>query len=214
MHIGIFVTSLLVLTLPALSHAQTWTTPDGFLSITPPDATLFQAIPAPPASFIGLWVSNDESMRFGVMKMQIPPTIKLTQSAAEEGLAEAIGGEVKRLPSRKVSGHEVWIMTAKGPSVAITQALVGHDGTFYKVMAATVGGAVDNESVNRFISSLAIAEQLDAEPSKQSAAQPVQDIGGGVDLHNLSKTVGGAAALFGIGLLIYLIIRSKSSRQR
>ena len=148
------------------------------------------------------------------MKMQIPPTIKLTQSKVEEGLAEEIGAEVKRLPSRKVSGHEVWIMTAKGPSVDITQALVGHDGTFYKVMAATVGGVVDNESVNRFISSLAIAEQLDAEPSKQSAAQTVQDIGGGVDLHNLSKTVGGAAALLGIGLLIYLIIRSKSSRQR
>ena len=214
MHIRTFATSLLVLTLPALSHAQTWTTPDGFLSITPPDSTAFQAIPTPPAPFIGLWVSNDESMRFGVMKMQIPPTIKPTQSAVEEGLAEEIGGEVKRLPSRKVSGHEVWTMTAKGPSVDITQALVGHDGTFYKVMAATVGGAVDNESVNRFISSLAIAEQLDAEPSKQSAAQPVQDLGGGVDLHNLSKTVGGAAALLGIGLLVYLIIRSKSSRQR
>ena len=197
MHIRTFATSLLVLTLPALSHAQTWTTPDGFLSITPPDSTAFQAIPTPPAPFIGLWVSNDESMRFGVMKMQIPPTIKTHTVRSRR---RTRGRDWRRSKAfavkEKCPGTKVWTMTAKGPSVDITQALVGHDGTFYKVMAATVGGAVDNESVNRFISSLAIAEQLDAEPSKQSAAQTgFRILAGALISTNLSKTVGGAAAL-------------------
>jgi len=208
MHIRTFATSILVLALSAPANAQTWTSPDGFLSITPPDANTFQAMPTPPPPFVGLWVSSDETMKFGVMKMQIPPTIKLIQSSVEEGFAEELGAEVTRLPTREVSGHEVWNMTAKGPSFEITQAIVRHDGVLYKVMAATVGGAADNESANRFIGSLSIAE-----PSKQSAAQPVRDLGGGVDLHNLSKTIGGAGALLGIGLLVYLVIRGKKSRQ-
>ena len=213
MHIRTLATSVLMLALPALANAQTWTSPDGFLSITPPDANTFQAMPTPPSPFVGLWISNDETMKFGVMKMQIPPTIKLIQSSVEEGLAEEIGAKVMRLPTREVSGHEVWNMTAKGPSIEITQAMVRHDGALYKVMAATVGGTADNESVNRFIGSLSITEPSNAQPSKQSAAQPVQDLGGGVDLHNLSKTIGGASAMLGIGLLVYLVIRGKKSRQ-
>ena len=211
MYIRMLVTSVLVLAFPALVNAQTWTSPDGFLSITPPDARTFQAMPTPPPPFVGLWVSNDESMKFGVIKTQIPPTIKLIQSSVEQGLAEEIDGKVSRLPTKEVSGHEVWNMTAKGPSVEITQAIVRHNGALYKVMAATVGSTADNESVNRFIGSLSIAEQANAQPSNQSAAQPVQDLGGGVDLHNLSKTIGGAGALLGIGLLVYFVIRGKKS---
>ncbi len=213
MHIRTLVTSLLMLALPALANAQTWTSSDGFLSLTPPDANTFEAMPTLPEPFIGLWVSNDESMRFGVLKTQIPPTIKLIQSSAEEGLAEEIGGKVTRLPTRDMSGHEVWNMTGKGPSVEITQALVRHDGTLYKVMAATVGGAADKELVNRFIGSLSITEQTKSKLSKQSGTQSVQDLGGGVDLHNLSKTIGGAGALLGIGLLVYLVMRGKKNRQ-
>lgn len=211
MYNRILLTSVLVLAVPALVNAQTWTSPDGFLSITPPDANTFQAMPTPPPPFVGLWISDDESMKFGVIKTQIPPTIKLIQSSVERGLAEEIDGKVSRLPTRVVSGHEVWTMTAKAPSMEITQAMVRHDGELYKVMAAIVGSTADNESVNRFIGSLSIAEQSNAQTSKQSAAQPVQDLGGGVDLHNLSKTIGGAGALLGIGLLVYFVIRGKKS---
>ncbi len=213
MHLGILVTAVFVFALPALANAQTWTSPDGFLSITPPDANTFTAMPEPPPPFVGLWVSNDNSMRFGVTTMQIPPTIKLMQSSAEQGLAKEIGGPVTRLPMTEVSGHEVWNMTATGPTGEVTQAMVRHGGTLYKVMAATVGSTADNETVNRFIGSLSIAEQSDVQLSKLSAVQPVKDLGGGVDLHNLSKTIGGAGALLGIGLLLFWVIRGKNSRQ-
>ena len=152
MYIRTLATWVLALALPTLANAQTWTSPDGFLSITPPDTTTFQAMPTPPPPFVGLWVSNDESMRnFGVMKMQISPTIKLIQSSVEQGLAEEIGGTVTRLPTRELSGHELWNMTAKGPSGAITQALIRRDGELYKVMAATVGRTA--EAINRSIDS-------------------------------------------------------------
>jgi hypothetical protein len=231
MFLRTMTTSVLMIALPALVTAQTWTSADGFLSITPPDASTFQAMPTPPPPFIGLWVSNDESMKFGVMKTQVPRNIELVQSSAEQGLAEEIGGKVTRLPTREVSGYEVWNMKAQGPSIVITQALVRRDGALYKVLAATVGGAADDLLVNRFINSLSIVEQTDTRPSYQSAAerseralrdrraeraeraQRAQQLGGGIDLHSLSKTIGGAGALIAIGLVIYMVMRGKESRQ-
>ena len=158
MFIRVIAITVFVLALPAHANSQTWTSPDGFLSITPPDANEFQPMLTPPPPFVGLWVSNDETMKFGVMKTQIPPNIKLIQSSAEEGLAEEIGGEVTRLPTKQVSGHEVWKMTAKGASVEITQAMIRHDGALYKLMAVTVGGTPDAVAVNRFIDSLSIVQ--------------------------------------------------------
>ena len=90
LHTLALVTSLFVLLLPTVANAETWTSPDGFLSVTPPDATQFQTMPTPPPPFVGLWLSNDESIKFGVMKTEIPPSIKLIQSSAEEGLAEEL----------------------------------------------------------------------------------------------------------------------------
>jgi len=215
MLIRTFTITIFLLALPGLAKSQTWTSPDGFLSITPPDATKFKPIPSPPSPFVGLWVSDDQTMKFGVMKTQIPPNIKLIQSSAEEGLAEGIGGEVTRLPTKKVSGHEVWNMTAKGASAEITQAMIRHDGALYKLMAVTVGGNPDAVAVNRFIDSLSIVQRpsTNAQPSRPSDGQPVQDLGGGVDLHNLSKAIGGAGALLGIGLLVYSLMRGKKNRQ-
>ena len=214
MLIRLLVIAVFVLALPAVASSQTWTSPDGFLSITPPNASEFQPMPTLPPPFLGLWVSNDETMRFGIMKTQIPPSIKLIQSAAEEGLAKEIGGEVTRLPTKWVSGHEVWNMTAKGASVEITQAMIRHDGALYKLMAVTVGGNADAVAVNRFIDSLLIAQPapITAEPSQPSGAQPGQDLGRGVDVHNLSKFIGGAGALLGIGLLVYFLMRGKKNR--
>jgi len=208
MHIRALAASVFVFALPAFAMAQTWTSPDGFLSLTPPNADTFQAVTSPPPPFIGLWVSNDESMRFGVVKIAVPRNIKLIQSSAEEGFAEAIGGNVARLPTREVSGHEVWTMKASGPLGETTQALVRHDGALYKVMAATVGGAPDAALVDQFINSLSVAQ-----PSTPLDTQPVRDLGGGVDPHDLSTRIGGAAALLGIGLLIYFALRGKRSRQ-
>ncbi|QDT07778.1 hypothetical protein K227x_62060 [Rubripirellula lacrimiformis] len=58
MHIRTLATLFFVLALPALANAQTWTSADGFLEITPPDASAFQAMSAPPPPFVGLWVST------------------------------------------------------------------------------------------------------------------------------------------------------------
>ena len=214
MFIRVLAITVSMLALPAIAYSQTWTSPDGFLSITPPDATVFQPFPSPPSPFVGLWVSNDETMKFGVMKTEIPPNIKLIQSSAEEGLAKEINAEVRRLPTKQVSGHEIWNMTAKGASVEITQAMIRHDGALYKLMAVTMGDKPDAVAVNRFIDSLSIAQQTPttAESSAQSGEQPVQDLGGGVETHNLSKSIGGIGALLGIGLLVYFLTRGKKNR--
>ncbi len=215
MFIRVLSITVLVLALPRFANSQTWSTPDGFLSITPPDASEFQPIPTPPPPFVGLWVSNDETRKFGVMKTQIPLNIKLIQSSAEEGLAKEIGGEVTRLPTKQVSGHEVWTMTGKSASVEITQALIRHEGAGYKLMALTVGSNPDAAAVTRFIDSLSIAEpsRSIAEPSRQSGPQPVQGLDGGVDLDNLSKRIGGAGVLLGIGLLVYFLTRGEKNRE-
>ena len=94
----------------------------------------------------------------------------------------------------------------QGPSAEITQAMVRHDGALYKLMAVTVGGNPDAASMNRFIDSLSIVQ-----PATQPQSKSVQDIGGGVDLHNLSKTIGSLGALLAIGLLVYLLTRGKKT---
>lgn len=204
-------TVVIGLLLPALADAQTWTSPDGFLTVTPPDDKKFRALPMPPPPLIGLWISEDESMRFGVVKMQIPPDVKLIQSSVEEGLAEEIGGEIERLPTVIVSGHEVWKMTATAESAEITQATVRHKDAFYKVMAATVGSEPDSAAVTRFVDSLSIRQpsQDGTSEANQSKAEPGPDAAR-IDLHNVSKAIGGAGALLGIAVAIYLVARSRS----
>lgn len=211
MLIRILSITAVLLVLPDVAKSQTWTTPDGVLSITPPDAKEFQSVDSPPSPFVALWVSKDETIKLGVTKTQIPPNIKLVQSSVEEGLAEEIGGEVTRLPTRHVSGHEVWNMTAKGSSLEITQAMVQHGDTIYKLMAVTVGDQPDAAAVNRFMNSLSITQPTTEQPTVP--AQSATDAGGGVDSHNLSKAIGGAAALIGIGFVVYFLTRGKKSRK-
>jgi hypothetical protein len=215
MHRRVLVAAFFVLTLPVFANGQTWTSPDGFLSVTPPDETMFQAMPEPPPPFVGLWVSNDETMKFGIIQTDFPAGDKLIQSSVEEGLAEEIGGKVTRLRTKQVSGHEVWNMAAKGPTVEITQAIVRHEGVVYKLMALTHGNKPDATAINRFIDSLTISDQppATAQSSNRADTKPVQDPGGGVDLHRLSKSIGGAGALLGIGALVYLVFRQKTRRK-
>ena len=210
----LFITAFVV-AFPNLVEGQTWTSPDGFVKITPPDTSRFQLMPVPPSPFTALWVSDNELTKLGIMESKIPPNIELVQSAVEEGLAEQVGGDVVRLPTKQISGHEVWCMTAKGTITEITQAVVLIDGTVYKLMGVTIAGSSDVDVVNRFIDSLSIEQASSAKPksSRQRGAQSSQKIGSSFDLHNLSKMIGGAGALLGIGLLVYLLTRGKKGQR-
>jgi hypothetical protein len=193
-----------------MAAGQTWTSPDGFISLTRPDATQFQELPDPPPPFLGLWVSNDESMKLGIVKLNVPTNLKLIQSSVEDGLAEEIGGKASRLGTKIVSGHEVWCMAARGPSGEIIQAVLRHDDALYKLIAITVGDKGDDASVNRFIDSLSITQ-----PTTPSPNQSVSHLGGGADsnmlLHELSKKIGGLSCLLAIGLLFYFFLRGKKT---
>ncbi|MCC9643372.1 hypothetical protein LOC71_13895 [Rhodopirellula sp. JC740] len=211
----------LTLSLAIGVNAATWTSSDGFLSVTPPDSNGFQMVPSAPPPFICMWISNDETMHFGVMKMDVPPTIQLNQSSAEQGLAEEIGGRTTRLETTQVGGHEVWNMRGQAELIDITQALVRNDDELYKVMAATVGAKADQQIVQRFIGSIAIGASHTAKPRSSSTDEspnaeantslPSQERVGSWDLHSFSKKIGGAGALLGIGLLVYLNSRKKKT---
>lgn len=210
-----------IFTFSGLAHAQTWTTSDGFLSVTEPNSETFVAVPDPPEPFIALWISRDESTRLCVTKTEIPANIELVQSSVEEGLAEEIGGEATRLPTRQVAGYEVWNMKVKGNGAEITQAVLRHDGTVYKIMAASVGPNPDEPTIEQFIDSLVINDAAKT-PEPMAATTPgapnplttentpKKNLGSGIDLHNLSKKIGGFAVLLVIGLLIYLVTRGKN----
>jgi len=210
MNFRVLSISLFILAFSAVANAQTWTSPDGFLSVTPPDATQFQAIP-PEEPFVASWVSNDDSMKLGVLQVEIPPGVNLNQSAVEEGFAKEVGGPATRLPTKRVSGHEVWHMTAKGPAAEVTQSLIHHDDTLSKLIAVTFGDNPDAESINRFFDSLSIAQPASPPLSGQPHRNPAKENGGGLDLHSLSKSIGGFGALLGIGLLVYLVTRGKKN---
>lgn len=197
--------------LSGVVQAQTWTTPDGFLSIIEPDSEKFSTVSDPPKPFVGLWVANDQATQIGVMKTQIPRGVKLIQASVEKGLAEEVGGEVTRLATMQVAGYQVWCMKAKGASAEITQALVRHDDTLYKLMGVTSGSERDEQVIRQVVNSLSILKPAEAgksqgtvSPSQQNKAKD-----GGSDLHNLSKSIGGYAGLLGIGLLIYFLMRGK-----
>ena len=203
---------VLIVFFPGVVQAQAWTTPDGFLSITPPDSDGFSAVPDPPKPFVGLWVVHDEATRFGVMETPIPRGVELSQASVEKGLAEEVGGKVTRLATMQVAGYEVWCMKAKGDSFEITQALVRHNDTLYKLMGVTNGSDRDEQVIRQVVDSLSILQPAEAGIS-DGAVSPRQPNkagdSGGKDLNNLSKSIGGYAALLGIGLLIYCLMRGK-----
>lgn len=198
---------LFLLSLAAAANTQTWTSPDGFLSVTPPDATQFQAVPSPPLPFVALWVSNDESTQIGVMMLPIPADIKLSQSSVEEGLSQEIDGSVTRLPTKKVSGHEVWHMVGANGPLEIRQAILRPAGVLYKLMAVTTGEKPDAALIDQFMDSMSIVKPAALTPSGDAGK-----LSGSIDMHKLSKTIGGAGALLGIGLVIYLLTRGKKPR--
>jgi len=208
MSLGLLRVLVLLGALQSLVNAQSWTTPDGFLSLTPPAEKTFQALPNLPPQFHVLWISQDQSTKLGVMQVQLPSPQKLIQAAMEEGLADEIGGKVTRLPTRIVAGHEVLAMTAMGPQFACTQAIIQDQNQLYKVMAITIGTAADQQAVDQFIGSIAISKPA----APPAAVPPTPPKDGKLDLHQISKTAGGVGLILGIGLVVYFAMRRKPSQ--
>ncbi len=158
-----------------------------------------------------LWVSNDGMLRLGVIKIAIPSHIKLVRSSAEEGFAEEIGGTITASSSVVKNGHEIWLMTAKGSAhgvnIQITQAMVQYNANVYKVMAANVGDApIDETTINTFVNSIDI-KAVNPNSDTGRAGSDGRRQNGHIDLHNLSKTIGGVGALLLMGIIVCLLVR-------
>ncbi|MEM8671390.1 MAG: hypothetical protein AAGG48_27970 [Planctomycetota bacterium] len=106
-------------------------------------------------------------------------------------------------------------MTGKGDAIEITQSMIRSEDQFYKLMAVKVGGELDPVIVNRFMDSLAIRRPAPSSAGNLGQARSTSGgaSGSGIDLHELSKKVGGAGAMLGIGLIVYLISRGKKQRR-
>src|SRR5688500_12008969 len=91
-----------------------WTSPAGVLAVTAPDSQRFDRVEQPPEPFLVLWVSKDESIRLGVIRMPIPAQASLTRQGVEEGFAEEIRGTIAASSMAMQNGHEILIMSAKG----------------------------------------------------------------------------------------------------
>lgn len=199
-----WVISLLMSLLPALATAETWTSPDGLVTVTALDAAQFVTISELPPGFVALWISHDESMKFAILRIELPPhTPRLIQSSVEEGLAEEAGGQVVRLPARTVSGHEVWNMKATGPTGEITQAFARHGDVIYKLMAVTPSGGA-TPAVQQFMDSLAFTEPdvlvPNPSPRQDRPPDPVND---------LSRKIGGFGGMLAIALILYFVLKGK-----
>jgi len=202
--------------LAASPSAAVWTSPDGSLSVTEPDPTKFSEVEAPPSPLIASWVSQDAATQLSVMQLKVPPQVQLVQSSVEEGMAEEIGSPVKRLPTVRVSGREVWKMVAAVPPVEVTQAVVRDGDTLFKVMAATTEVDRDSASISAFIDSIALSPKKS--PRKEvlnaTVTLPEGEAPAGIDSHNLSKMLGGAGVLFLIVALAYKTLQRKNKSGR
>lgn len=198
--------------LPRVTSGQTWTSADGRLALTTPDATQFTEIPKPPSPFEALWISADESTRLAVVKSQIPAHVRLNQTGVEKGLAGELGGNVTRLPTKQIAGYDVWAMRADGPGSEVTQLLVRIDNQVYKVMAFLGTGSPHADAVQRFVDSLAI-NNPGASPATEafapvsdntaSADAPIPATTDPVDTHGISKLLGSIVGVIVIGLVVY-----------
>lgn len=103
-------------------------------------------------------------------------------------------------------------MKANAKSAELFQAIVRHDGTIYKIMAATVGPNPDKQTIDQFIGSLEFSRpaRMTTPGISTSPGKSNTDVDGGLDPNELSKSIGGFAALLGIGLLIYFVTRGKN----
>lgn len=202
---------LLVLALPLSAAAEKWTSSDGFLSVNVPDSKRFQAVEQAP--FLALWLSDDGSTRLAVLKMEIPQDARLRQTDMEEGLAKEIRGTVTRLPTRQLSGHEVWNMSVQSPPAEITQAVVRHDGTVYKVMTVVTGNNADRASIEEFIASITLVQTPGPPQTNENGSGTHQKPHGGMGVNEISGRIGALGVFLLIGIGIYCYSSGKKNRQ-
>jgi hypothetical protein len=209
---------LLLLTLPAA--AQTWTSPDGRLLVSVPDATRYTALPKPPPPLEAVWVSADDTTRLAITRNILPAHVRLNQASVEKGLAEEVGGQVTRLPTRQIAGHDVWLMKAEAGESEITQALVKIDNTVYKLMAFTSAPAANDAAIQQFLSSLAIGPVPPLAPPPTPAATPgsaapeltnsptssdAVPLPDGDSGPNLARWLGRGVGVLLVGLVVYFL---------
>ncbi|MDB5348091.1 MAG: hypothetical protein JWP89_6468 [Schlesneria sp.] len=199
------VLTALIMIGPSCAWAETWTSADGILSVESPDAARFHVIPTPPTPFLIIWKSDDEETMMGIVKADIPGGVGLIQDSMEEGLSKEIGAPVRRLPSKQLSGHEVWTMAANAPVGNVTQSIVRHNDVVYKLMVVTQPDSPDIGNINRFLNSLTIT------PPPGEARPAHTNPGGGVDVNKLSGQVGAFGIFLGIGLVIYQVFLRKKT---
>ncbi len=191
--------------------ADEWTSPDGVIAVSAPDAVDFQQVVDPPEPFMAFWMSNDETLRLGVMKSTVPSHIKIVRSSVEEGFAETVAGSITASSAVVKNGHEIWIMTVKGSiqgtNIQSTQAIAQYNGNVYKVMAIKIGDAsLDQATINTFVNSIDIKTK-NSTPDTAPVGSGKQRPNDHIDLHNLSKRIGGAGGLLLFGVIIWLLMR-------
>lgn len=201
-----FAIAVLILIGPSSAWAETWTSADGIVSVESPDAARFHVMPMPPDPFLIIWKSDDEETMLGIAKMPVPRDVRLIQDSVEEGFSKEVGAQVRRLPSKQVSGHEVWTMTASAPIGTVTQTIVRHNDVAYKLMVVTQPDSPDLGNINRFLNSLTITPPLgEAGPAETRLDR-------GVDVNKLSGQIGAFGIFLGIGLVIYQVfVRKKTT---
>jgi hypothetical protein len=120
--------------------------------------------------------------------------------------SKEVGAPVRRLPTKQVSGQEVWTMTANAPVGDVTQSVVRHNDVVYKLMVVTQPDSSDFGNINRFLNSLTIT------PAPSEASPATTNPGEDVDVNKLLGQVGAFAVFLGIGLVIYQVfIRKKAA---
>jgi hypothetical protein len=149
---------------------------------------------------------SDEETMMGIVQADLPGGMQLVQDAMEDGYSKEVGAPVRRLPTKQVSGQEVWTMTANAPVGDVTQSVVRHNDVVYKLMVVTQPDSSDFGNINRFLNSLTIT------PAPSEASPATTNPGEDVDVNKLLGQVGAFAVFLGIGLVIYQVfIRKKAA---
>jgi hypothetical protein len=142
------------------TSAEEWTSPDGVVKVTVPE-TGFVRVENPPASFLVLWVSADETMRLGVAQMPYPQGQRLDRTNFEKGIAGA-GAEISASSTSTQNGHEVWVLSTTSSPGGVKnngiQSIIRVNDSIYQVVAITAADAsVDPAVVQQYLQSLQVS---------------------------------------------------------
>ena len=156
----------LVLAMPTVTiRAEEWTSPDGVVKVTVTDAD-FVRVESPPASFLVLWISRDETIRLGVAQMPYPKGQRLKRANFEQGIVGA-GAEITASSTSTQNGHEVWVVSTTSSPDGVknngTQSIIRVNDSIYQIVAITAADAnIDQASVQQFLQSLQVSGPVHA----------------------------------------------------